>query len=474
MSWFQKRNGLSRGGPRNLLLGDAFRAGEETALPTLASNTTWSAQGAGRKVEPRFPGFRVTASDQPLSADEDRFAQARLRLRLAYTPSQPVIERSMFAGRNQVLAGVIRALEDERLHTIVYGERGIGKTSLMHMIAQSAREARYLVSYISCGAASNFDEFFRAVAGDIPLLFHSGYGPSTPEAERGDTLAQLLPIAQISVRQASDLLAKVVGTRVLVVLDEFDRVESAEFRQSIAEVVKNLSDRSARVQLLIAGVAANLTELLEHVPSVQRSIFAFQVPRMTEAEVRQLVKIGEDKSDLQFEEEARRFIVAAANGLPYLASLLSHHAGMEAIEKSRLDVASADVGAAIAKALVEQRARISRRSQMQITGLIQEGAGAVLGGLSNLAQLSAGAFSIDDLASAWPGSEGVARTHSLVKRLTEEGVLLERQEDEFGASYRFAEDSVPIYLWLLSAQARFGEEDRPSARPAAERTSAAF
>lgn len=111
---------------------------------------------------------------------------------------------------------------------------------------------------------------------------------------------------------------------------------------------------------------------------------------------------------------------------------------------------------------------------MQITGLIQEGAGAVLGGLSNLAQLSAGAFSIDDLASAWPGSEGVARTHSLVKRLTEEGVLLERQEDEFGASYRFAEDSVPIYLWLLSAQARFGEEDRPSARPAAERTSAAF
>ncbi len=472
MNWFQKRKGLSRETPRKLLLGEAFQAGEETASPTSVGART--ADGASRKVEPRFPGFRVTASDQSLSADEDRFAQARLRLRFAYTPSQPVIERSMFAGRNQVLAGVIRALEDERLHTIVYGERGIGKTSLMHMIAQAAREARYLVSYISCGAASNFDEVFRAVAGDIPLLFHSGYGPSTPEAERGDTLARLLPIAPISVRQATDLLAKVVGTRILVVLDEFDRVESADFRQGIAEVVKNLSDRSARVQLLIAGVAANLTELLEHVPSVQRSIFAFQVPRMTEAEVRLLVKIGEDKSDLQFEEAARRFIVAASNGLPYLASLLSHHAGLEAIERSRLDVTSADVDAAIAKALVEQRARISRRSQIQIAGLIQEGARSVLGGLSNLAQLSAGAFSIDDLASALPGPEGVARTHSLVNRLTAEGVLLERQEDEFGASYRFAEDSVPIYLWLLSAQARFRDDDVPLARPAVDRTSAAL
>jgi hypothetical protein len=380
----------------------------------------------------------------------------------------------MFAGRSHVLAGVIRALEDERLHTIVYGERGIGKTSLMHMIAQAARGARYLVSYISCGAASNFDEVFRAVAGDIPLLFHTDYGPSTPEGERGDTLARLLPVAPISVRQASDLLAKVVGTRVLVVLDEFDRVDSAEFRQNIAEVIKNLSDRSARVQLLIAGVAGNLTELLEYVPSIQRSVYAFQVPRMTEAEVRQLVKLGEDKSDLQFEEAARRFIVAAANGLPYLASLLSHHAGLEAIEKSRLDVTSADVDAAIAKALVEQRARISRRSQIQIAGLIQGGAGIVLGGLSNLAQLSAGVFSIDDLASALPGPDGVARTHSLVSKLTTEGVLLERQEDEFGASYRFAEDSVPIYLWLLSAQSRFGDEEKPSARPAVDRTSAAF
>ena len=89
-------------------------------------------------------------------------------------------------------------------------------------------------------------------------------------------------------------------------------------------------------------------------------------------------------------------------------------------------------------------------------------------------QLSGGAFSIDGLASAWPGPEGVARTHSLVKKLAAEGVLLERVEDEFGATYRFAEDSVPIYLWLLAAHARFGEDEKASARMGLDRNTAAL
>ena len=474
VSWFNDLKARSRKkAPAKPLSLEANRDGVETD-PRTTSASAAPTYVTMRPKRESFPGFRATASDQPRHGETDRFAEARLRLRAAYTPSQPILSRSLFAGRTHVLATLIRSIEDERLHTIVYGERGIGKTSLMHVVAQAARDARYVVSYISCGAASDFDEVFRAVAADIPLLFHSGYGPSAPEAERGDSIASLLSDGPVSVRQASDHLAKVTGTRILIVLDEFDRVESADFRLGIAEFLKNLSDRSIRVQLLIAGVAANLTELLEHIPSIQRSIFALQIPRMTEAEVRQLIKIGEDTSNLVFEESARRFIVAAANGLPYLASLISHHAGLEAIDKSRLDVTSADVAEAVANALHEQQGRISKRSQIQIASCIQEGAGAVLGGLSNLAQLSGGAFSIDDLASAWPGPEGVTRTHSLVKKLADEGLLLERVEDEFGATYRFAEDSVPIYLWLLAALARFGEDEKASARAGLDRNTVAL
>ena len=416
-----------------------------------------------------FPVFRATASDQPRGAQSDRFADARLALSSAFTPSQPVIDPTLFAGRSATLTTLVRSIEDQRLHVIAYGERGVGKTSLIHVLSQAAREARYLVSYMSCGADSAFDEAIRSLADDIPLIFHKDYGPSSPEGERGDTFAHLLAPPPLSVRQATDALTKVTGTRVLMVLDEFDRVESADFRLSVAELIKSLSDRAARVQVMIAGVARDLTELLDHVPSIQRSILALPVFRMSDTEVRELIQIGEARSDLQFEEAARRSIIAAANGLPYLASLLSHHAGLEAIDKSRLDVTVADVDASISRSLVEQRRRISKDALARVGTSVDEGAGAVLAGLSNVAQLAGGTFDINELASTWPGRpEGVARTRSLVERLVAENVLLERTQDEGGATYCFADDGMPIYLWLLAAQSRLRDAGAPQARP--ERT----
>ena len=53
-----------------------------------------------------------------------------------------------------------------------------------------AKSGRHTTFYLSCGAASNFDETFRAVARDIPLLYHSDYGPTAHEALRGPRTGQ--------------------------------------------------------------------------------------------------------------------------------------------------------------------------------------------------------------------------------------------------------------------------------------------
>ena len=309
-----------------------------------------------------FPRFKSTALDQLDPRLSDPFAKVRMSLRTAFTPSLPVTDQRMFAGRTQVLTGLIEAIEEQRLHTVLYGERGIGKTSLLHVLEQSAREARYLVVYLSCGASTNFDEIFRSVATGIPLLFHSGYGPTSAESERGATFADLLGPTPVSVRVASEMLGHVVGTRVLVILDEFDRCESGEFRRNIAELLKNLSDRSVRVQLVIAGVASNVTELVEYIPSIQRSVSAIPVPDMSAGEVRQLVVNGEEASGVNFESAAIGLIVSIANGLPYLASLLCHHASHLAIEQGRMTVKTADVAAAVSEALHEFESRIASQA----------------------------------------------------------------------------------------------------------------
>src|SRR3546814_5709382 len=80
---------------------------------------------------PRFKGSRST--------DNVHARDIQSRLRLAFGASPPVSDARFFAGRQDTLARIIAALEGEGAHAVIYGERGIGKTSLMHVLADTAR-----------------------------------------------------------------------------------------------------------------------------------------------------------------------------------------------------------------------------------------------------------------------------------------------------------------------------------------------
>jgi hypothetical protein len=440
-----------------------------------AGPIVWTTNTAGTSsrpaTEPLFPHFHSTAGDQFDNRGADHFAAARIKLRGAYTPAQPIIDRRMFAGRTRVLTQLIRALEDERLHIVVYGERGLGKTSLLHVLTQAARDARYLVVYVTCGVGSNFDDVLRTAAENIPLLFHSDYGPTAPEAERGDSFASLLGPDAITVRGASDLLGKITGTRVLVVLDEFDRAESDRFRRSIVELVKSLSDRAVRVQFVIAGVAANFNELVTNVPAIQRSISALQVPKMAPDEVRELIKIGEPITGITFDDGAVEAIVTRSIGYPYLASLLSHRAGLNAIDRGAETVTFDDVAAATSDSVDDAYTRLSRRSQLDIRNRIAGGALGALGALAGVAQSVGGAFTVEDINAHQADPADAAAARALLETLGKDDVLFEISEDEFGKTYSFREFSVPIYLWLLAAREKAAaKRSSPSPRAAEARS----
>lgn len=295
----------------------------------------------------RLPHFRDSARDQLREQGQDKFDRMRIRFRSAFTPAQPVVRRERFAGRTEALARLIGGIEDQRLHAILYGDRGIGKTSLLHILADTAREAGYVVLYESCDAGTGFDEMFRSVLAQIPQRYHGGITPADDAVEAGASLLDMAPSGALSPRHVTDLLAAVAGARVILMLDEFDRVTSADFRRGIAELIKNLSDRCARVQLVVAGVAANFTELVEHIPSIRRNVLNLELPRMADAEIEEMIALGAEESGLGFSASARLRIKVIAHGYPYIATLLAHHAGLKAIDDQADEVSLAHVSAAV-------------------------------------------------------------------------------------------------------------------------------
>lgn len=338
--------------------------------------TGWAAQvvlaqppaAPRRKSLSRLPQFRGSVRDQLHERGGGKFDRIRIRFRTVFTPSQPVTRRERFAGRAGPLARLIRGIEDQRLHAILYGDRGIGKTSLLHILADTAREAGYMVLYESCDADTHFDEMFRSLLARIPQLYHGGVAPSGDDA--GASLADMAPSGTLSARHAADLLAQVQGVRVIIMLDEFDRALSAPFRRSVAELVKNLSDRCARVQLVVAGVAANVTELVAHIPSIRRNILSLELPRMTDAEVDEMIAIGAEEGGLAFNAAARLRIRNIARGSPYIAALLAHHAGLAAIDAEAAEVSLAHVVAAM-DAVVE--AQGDRETAERVPALVSGG-----------------------------------------------------------------------------------------------------
>jgi len=402
-----------------------------------------------------FPSFQSSATDRVEARVADNLANLRVKLRNAYTPSVPVIDRRRFAGRSVLLNTVVRALEEQRMHVIVFGDRGIGKTSLLHVLSQAARDARYIVVYISCGEGSDFDGTIRTVFSEIPLLYHTSVSLSAAQAEKGRNLTELLEEGPATARQAAEVLAKLTGTRVLVILDEFDRVESKDFRREMAELIKNLSDRSARAQLIIAGVATDATELFEYIPSIRRNVVPLQVPQMASEEVLQIIHNGEQSSGITFEPEAVDFVLFLANGSPYLTNLLSHHSASAALDREAVNVAPGDVSGGAERTAAELEARVSRRTLQQLDHVVHDNTREILGMLAGPALFSGGQFTVADVRALYTAEADVEKCLTHIEGLAAQSLLVEvRGEGPFKA-YRFLDDGLHAYLWVKTAQQRF-------------------
>ena len=67
--------------------------------------------------------------------DASDFEDLVARATTVFQPRTPITTRELFAGRWSELMAVVDAVNQVGLHAVIFGERGVGKTSLANVIA---------------------------------------------------------------------------------------------------------------------------------------------------------------------------------------------------------------------------------------------------------------------------------------------------------------------------------------------------
>jgi Cdc6-like AAA superfamily ATPase len=301
--------------------------------------------------------------------DETDFLDRVRLVAEAFRPAAPIDRRELFAGRAEQIAELFSIVSQPGQHAIVYGERGVGKTSLGLVAAELLGAADVLCAWATCDASDDFSSVWRKALGEIGLTTAKqalGFGEHVDQTT--EPLSKLLT-SEVTPHAVQGALKQASRQRpVAIVFDEFDRFQDADGRVLFADTIKALSDRVVSSTLVLVGVADSVGELMREHRSVERALVQIQMPRMSASELAEIATNGVTAARMTITRAAVARITALSQGLPHYTHLLTQLAAQAALAERRADIGVRDVDAAVNRAIDRAQQSIVEAYREAVTG----------------------------------------------------------------------------------------------------------
>ena len=249
-----------------------------------------------------------------------------------FSPGAPINEDDLFAGRAPQISKIIEAVLQRGKHAIVYGERGVGKTSLartftLRILKPAGRTVSSVL--VNCDPGDSFTSLWRKVFKDL----------SSPDGNLADDYAG--DITPDDIRREFSTFE--LTTTAVVILDEFDKLQDQLARSLIANTIKALSDHSVRATIVLVGVASSVADLISEHQSISRALTQVQMPRMNNTELQEIIDKRLRKLGMTIDKPALAQIVALSRGLPHYTHLLGQFSARKTLQAHALNIEEAHV-----------------------------------------------------------------------------------------------------------------------------------
>ena len=452
---------------------DKLPAGQEKAVTTgFDEQAWWESRGRAAAVaQPPQPDAPASASIADVVQEADTrevdqgatetLAQDAVERRLArlseiFTPSRPKRADHHFAGRESTLVRIAGVIQDQKSHVLIYGQRGLGKTSLANVAGGRFADAGYSVVRYACGTDNVFADMARGLLQRLPhdVLAAAAIDPEAWRAEiREADRAGLTPTRLI------ELLSLFTDERLLMIVDDLDNITDSGFHRSLIETLKGVSDQALPVGFLMVGVAENIQVLVGEDPRLERNTVAIQLPFMARGEIEALVNRGMSDCGLDCDESITAVIATLARGLPFVAQTLCLHAASRAIREGEETVSHASLNHALARVLDEIDPRIRDLYERTTRDESHRMMVDLLFCLSAARHDAHGRVSLEDIAAVPLGPDERHLDAATVARgvafLTEEEPVLDRNRDIHGdVRYTFRIGLLKPYVLMRQGKWR--------------------
>jgi Cdc6-like AAA superfamily ATPase len=393
-----------------------------------------------------------------LSVAETDWSNLALAVRTLFTPAAPIGRAELFAGRAEQISRLFEAIAETGRHAVLYGERGVGKTSLGNVFHELLTDPSIVSNMVpirkQASPSDTYTSLWRKVFREIVYeQRHKGaYG--NEEVQRS-SIAERYP-DEIDpddvVREIGRFAAHV---HPVIVFDEFDRIADPTTKRVMSHTIKSISDTGISATIFLVGVADDIDTLVEEHASITRNIAEIKMPRMSNDELNEILGSRYGKLGMTITGDARWKIVTLSRGLPEFTHSLGRAAALHALKDKRLTIDEADVDAGILQILAQSDQSANAAYKRAIDSNRKEALyRQVLLACAISKTDDEGKFAPKDVVQPLSGILGKKvdianfQNHLGAFSSEERGGILERFGKERAYKYRFADPKMQPYVLM--------------------------
>jgi hypothetical protein len=267
-------------------------------------------------------------------------------LRRTLSPSSPIRTPEFLRGRERNLEQIRRAFVQPGRQIFVYGDRGVGKTSLALTAAFEHQPADREPPILSCSGG------FYAIMRDLLNLLAARSVLMAKEtrsrefsfsqwlgAKDGKTIEAARVGEMPSVNEVLAALKElcIAGHRDRVcVFDEFELVAEPEDRQLFGDFIKGLGDQDVPIRAIFCGIGDSVAALLNDHASAPRYLASVELSRLGYDAGFEIMRGAAAAVGIEIEHNTQVRIAIISDGFPHYIHLICEKLFWEMFEDPTL------------------------------------------------------------------------------------------------------------------------------------------